>query len=239
MNNKKCIICDWEGENFENDNWHNGVVCPKCKIKVRHRLLVATLKNYSDHKELCFENIVYNKSIIHFSPELAISNYINKLAKEFIKADLTRNDCIKVDMLDMSIFTDNRFDLAIACDILEHVNDDIKAMKELYRIIKPDGYVILSVPQLDPPAITDEDPTITDEKIRNERFGQKDHVRIYGDDFPLRLESVGFEVTIIDENNFSPETALNYGLKPLSLSSHPLVTNYRKIYFAKKIVKIY
>jgi SAM-dependent methyltransferase len=231
---KKCIICDWEGVKFDDDNWHNGVVCPNCKIKVRHRLLIATLKNYSNHEELSYTRIGYNKNIIHFSPERSISNYVSKLAKEFIKADLTREDCFKVNMMNMSIFPDNRFDLAIACDILEHVDDDIIAMKELHRIIKPDGYAILSVPQLDPPAMTDEDPTITDEKIRIQRFGQKDHVRIYGDDFRWRLELVGFKVTVIDENNFSPEVVSKYGLKPLTLSSHPLVTNYRRIYFAKK-----
>ena len=41
---------------------------------------------------------------------------------------------------------------------------------------------------------TDEDPSITDPKERSERFGQHDHVRIYGRDYRMRVEREGFHV---------------------------------------------
>ncbi len=42
-------------------------------------------------------------------------------------------------------FEDNSFDLVTAFDLLEHL-DDKKALTEFYRIIKPNGYLILTVP---------------------------------------------------------------------------------------------
>lgn len=40
------------------------------------------------------------------------------------------------------------FDLVIAADVIEHLKDDIRALKELKRILKPQGSVLLSVPNL-------------------------------------------------------------------------------------------
>lgn len=41
---------------------------------------------------------------------------------------------------------DESFDLLCALDLLEHVEDDIGAIKEFHRILKPGGYLILTVP---------------------------------------------------------------------------------------------
>lgn|SRR5208337_471698 len=43
-----------------------------------------------------------------------------------------------------------------------------------------------------------EDPSITDPRERERRFGQFDHVRIYGPDYPQRLAAGGFEVEVLD-----------------------------------------
>src|SRR5687767_6622160 len=43
-------------------------------------------------------------------------------------------------------FRENSFDLVVAMDILEHVKDDSLALNEIYRVLKPGGRIIATVP---------------------------------------------------------------------------------------------
>ena len=78
------------------------------------------------------------------------------------------------------------YDFILCNHVLEHIIDDEKAMKELYRVLKRWDrylqYLNMSNKQ------TFEDFTITDPKERNKAFGQYDHVRVYGMDFLKGLE---------------------------------------------------
>ena len=44
---------------------------------------------------------------------------------------------------------DAAFDLAVALDVLEHVRDDDRALRELARVIAPGGRLLVTVPQYD------------------------------------------------------------------------------------------
>lgn len=48
--------------------------------------------------------------------------------------------------LDKLNFSDNSFELVTLLEVLEHVNDDMKGLKEVYRILKPEGIFFISVP---------------------------------------------------------------------------------------------
>src|SRR5690554_7990137 len=86
-------------------------------------------------------------------------------------------------------------------------------MKELYRVLKPDGMAILQIPQDLSREKTFEDHSITDKKERAIIFGQYDHVRIYGRDYFEKLRSVGFEVIEEDyTNKIAPEFVEKYRL---------------------------
>lgn len=137
-------------------------------------------------------------------------------------------------MCNMHEVPDSFFDLVIACDVLDHVADDSKAMSEIHRVLTDNGYVILTVPQKGNLSTKLEDSTITDSDERERIFGQHDHLRIYGDDFKFFLESVGFSGIIVDENNFPTTMVRKNVLFPPKLSNHPLATNYRKVYFGQK-----
>ena len=78
---------------------------------------------------------------------------------------------------------------------MEHVENDIKAMSEIYRVLKPGGWAIIQSPQDYSRQDTLEDPTITDPKERERIYWQDDHVRLYGLDYGKRLEKAGFTVT--------------------------------------------
>jgi ubiquinone/menaquinone biosynthesis C-methylase UbiE len=99
---------------------------------------------------------------------------------------------------------DDSFDIVYCSHVLEHVDDDRRAMRELCRVLRPDGWAILMVPITTDRTV--EDPSISDPQERLRLFGQKDHVRRYGPDFVDRLREAGFAVETIRPDDFlSPE----------------------------------
>src|SRR5690606_19858714 len=120
---------------------------------------------------------------------------------DYVSADLDPRKAMTQQDITNTSFENDTFDLIFCAHVLEHIPDDMKAMRELLRILKPGGLAILQVPIKDffnGMAIdkTYEDPGITDPKERERVFGQRDHVRIYGRDFKDRLENAGFKVSV-------------------------------------------
>ena len=154
----------------------------------RHRLLWIYLERETDF---------FNKKIkvLHFAPEAAFYERLKKLKNISYKTiDLNSPLAdIKADICNLPIKNDS-YDFILCNHVLEHVLDDKKAMKELYRILKKGGTGIFQVPLNMSNKKTYEDFTITDPRERNKAFGQYDHVRVYGMDFFERLENVGFKV---------------------------------------------
>jgi len=110
-------------------------------------------------------------------------------------------------------FEDSSYDLIFCNHVLEHIPDDLQAMKELYRVLKKGGILIAQVPLEATRDLTFEDDSITDKAQRTEIFGQYDHVRIYGKDYYQRLETVGFKTERIDMlKTLSPEEIEKYAL---------------------------
>lgn len=105
---------------------------------------------------------------------------------------------IRADITDIP-FEDNYFDAILCNHVLEHVPDDHKAMNELYRVLKPSGWATMQVPIKLSLDNTYEDFSIDTPEGREKAFGQKDHVRLYGKDYPQKLFKAGFTV---DENDF-------------------------------------
>ena len=154
----------------------------------RHRLLWLYLQNETDF----FEK---KMKVLHFAPEAAFLKKFKKLKNisyDTIDLDSPLAD-IKADICDLPIKNDS-YDFILCNHVLEHILDDEKAMKELYRVLKKGGTGIFQVPLNMSNKQTYEDFTITDPKERNKAFGQYDHVRVYGMDFFERLKNVGFKV---------------------------------------------
>ena len=119
---------------------------------------------------------------------------------------------VKADILDLP-FESNLFDVVLCNHVLEHIEDDHKAMSELYRVMKPGGWGIFQIPQDLSLEQSYEDFSITDPQERARHFGQYDHVRIYGKDYFDRLRNVGFAVKEIDYSSLlSPELVDRYCL---------------------------
>jgi len=229
----QCNVCGWNGRVLSSDSWHPHTICPGCSSQVRHRLLFAAVTTIANIRT---EALVQGKRVLHFAPEAVVSKLLGARASQYVTADIDRDTVdMRLDMCNMSGIPDNAFDLVVACDVLEHVPDDSAALREIYRVLSTHGWTILTIPQKDHLPTKYEDPTISTPEERKLAFGQEDHLRIYGDDFGMFLESHGFTVTVVDEHSFDSPLVKKHVLFPPVLSNHPLATNYRKIYFAQKM----
>ena len=149
--------------------------------------------------------------IVDFAPVRCLSALIRKKLQKhpgtYRTADLFDPEVDdKVDLMDMAIYNDGQFDFFICSHVLEHVADDRKALRELFRILAPGGSGILMVPIALDVDVVDEDPTVTDEAERWRRFGQHDHVRLYSKQgFVERIRQAGFDVTELGGDHFGSE----------------------------------
>ena len=189
------------------ENPRENVLSPSTLSLERHRLLWLYLKEGTNF----FKR---TQKVLHFAPEQAFY----KRFRDMHGLDYTTTDLnspladVKADICDLP-FADDSFDIILCNHVLEHIPDDRKAMKELYRVMKPGGWGIFQVPQDLKREHTFEDDTITDKKERARIFGQYDHVRIYGRDYFERLRSVGFKVEEVDyTSKLSPEEIERYRL---------------------------
>ncbi len=174
------------------ENQRENVLSPSTLSLERHRLLWLYLKN---------ETVLFTEDlkVLHFAPEQAFYKRFRKLKNlDYTTTDLNSPLAdVKADICDLP-FDDNTYDFILCNHVLEHIPDDTKAMKELYRILKPGGTAILQIPQDLKREKTFEDNSITSRKERAMIFGQYDHVRVYGRDYFDKLRNIGFKVEEVD-----------------------------------------
>jgi SAM-dependent methyltransferase len=228
----QCNACGWRGRTLASDSWHPYTKCPRCRSRVRHRLLCAALEYLDRFKATA---LVHGKRVLHFAPEPQVSCWLRNRAAQYVTSDPAMEGVdLRLDLCRMADVPDGAYDLTVACDVLEHVADDSTALREIHRILAPLGWAILTVPQQDGLAAKYEDPALTTPEARTQAFGQRDHLRIYGDDFVYFVEAHGFTVAAVDEHSFDPALARRLVLYPPIPSIRPLATNHRKVFFARR-----
>jgi len=185
----------------------------------RHRQMWLYLQNETDF-------FTAKLKVLHIAPEQEFLRKFKKMKNlEYTSADLFSPIVdVKADILDLP-FEDNTYDVIICNHVLEHIVDDRKAMSELYRVMKPNGWGIVQVPMKNSLETTFEDFTITDPKERQKHFGQYDHVRWYGMDYFDRLKSVGFEA----EANFYSQKFSDADIKRFGLNKNEILPIVRKL----------
>ena len=207
-NQVECPICGNHYRKFlpyGRINPRLNALCPSCLSLERHRLIWLYLKEKTNFFSAQLD-------VLHIAPEPCFMKRFDKQhGEKYITADI-ESPLAKVKMdIHQIPFSENIFDVVICNHVLEHVQDDIKAMSEIRRVLKPGGWAIMQVPFFSPvPDVTFEDTTITDPQEREKFFGQNDHVRMFGKDYSKRIERAGLKAVEDDFAKVQPE---KYGLQ--------------------------
>ena len=193
----ECPVCEKSFRKFlsygSNVASRDNVLCPYDLTLERHRLMWLYLKRKSDF--FTKPNI----KVMHIAPEQCF----HKRFKNQKNLDYTTGDLLSpiadlhFDLHDIPL-PDNQYEVIFCNHVMEHVEDDLRCMQELYRIMKPGGWGIMQVPIDSNRDTTYEDKSITSPEEREKHFWQYDHVRLYGTNYPKRLEEAGFKVEAID-----------------------------------------
>jgi len=183
--------------------------CPKCESLERHRLLWM----YFDNKTNLYQKPL---RLLHIAPETIFYNHFIKQSNiDYYPADKFNKmypaGTHYIDVLDIKM-PDESFDVIICNHVFQYIEEDMKAMKELHRVLKKGGWAIMQVPINKQLEKTFEDPTITDPVEREKAFGLKDHVRFYAMDYADKLRAAGFSVKVDDYTaSFSEQDNFKYG----------------------------
>lgn len=211
-NKVECPVCERSFSKFlsyGSDVAHReNVLCPYDLTLERHRLMWIYLKNHSDF-------FTANKlDVLHIAPEQCFYSTFRKQKNlNYLTGDLVSPLADLHFDLHQIPLENNRFDIIFCNHVLEHVDDALQCMEELYRVMKPGGWGIMQVPQDFARDNTYEDPTITSPEDREKHFWQKDHVRLFGKDYPDWLKKAGFTVAEFDKKaHYSKEIINRYRL---------------------------
>ena len=112
--------------------------CPQYGSREHHRLTQLWIGKDGGNK-------LARKRILHFAPEKAIVPQMrdNPL---YEAADLHQTGVTHRVDITQAALPDASCDVVIAHHLLEHVDNDRQALRELFRLLKPGGLAVLSVP---------------------------------------------------------------------------------------------
>jgi SAM-dependent methyltransferase len=165
--------------------------CPRCNSLERHRLLSLYLQSRNLFRE--------RLRVLHVAPEDCLQPLLERAPNlTYVSMDRSAGSAMVATDLTRLAFRDDAFDVILCSHVLEHIPDDGRAMRELYRVLRPGGWAILQVPEDASRERTYEDWSVTDPAERERVFGQWDHVRLYGRDYPERLREAGFAVDVVE-----------------------------------------
>lgn len=183
------------------------IICPGCASNDRDRLVYLALQA----PQL---QLLPAKKILHIAPEPALVGFLQKnqqldgntyiMGVKYHEGFYYDNNIQLIDLTALE-FDDHMFDLLICNHVLEHIADDDRAMREIFRVVKPEGKAILQVPWSPLLEKTYENEAIIKPKDRETHFGQFDHVRLYGKDYAAKLMKTGFIIDQLGINDLAPK----------------------------------
>ena len=198
-----CILCENVIDHFLVDpNINKPKYCPHCRSYNRTRLTYYHLEQYGllQRPEL---------NVLHVAPHASIENKLRGIFGErYVTCDLVRMDVDYRQDLTAMTFADNEFDLIIMNHVLEHIDADEKALKELHRILAVGGalHLMVQINRSNPhsryhPAEQRKPPA---------EFSPQDHIREYAWDVVPKLEQCGFSVNVIEYSKLLSKELRDY-----------------------------
>lgn len=220
----ECPICQRQYSKFlpygRGNSARDNALCPGCLSLERHRLMWLYLQRKKDFFQKPLK-------VLHVAPEYCFIRRFEALPHlDYITADL-ESPLAKVKMdIHQIPFPENSFDVVFCNHVLEHVEDHVKAMTELYRVLRPGGWAIIQSPQQMERFETYEDKSITDPREREKHFLQSDHYRIFGRNYAEELRKGGF---MVYEDRFVMDTLRQDEVKRFALPADEIIYDCRKL----------
>ena len=212
-NNFNCNICSTSLRSFIILP-NNDTLCPNCGSLKRNRRLWSLLES---------DFLVPNSTILDFSPSRCLYRKMKKIENINYKSTDLSGDFIADNQFDITHLdlASSSLDLVVCYHILEHIDNDAKAMQELFRVMKPGAKALIQTPFKDGEIY--ENDTVTSSEDRLIHFGQEDHVRVYSvSGLKKRLRNSGFDVEVktnFDQNEyngFDENESILIAYKPLN-----------------------
>lgn len=198
-----CILCDKIIDGFIVDpNINKPKFCPNCRSYNRTRMTYYHLEKngFLGRPDL---------KVLHVAPHSSIEPRLrSKFASGYTTCDLVRDDVDSQQNLTAMTFGDRVFDLIIMNHVLEHIDEDEKALKELNRILVDDGCLHLMVQINRSRQHTCYHPDELNKPISE--FAPMDHFREYAWDILEKLEKCGFATDVIDYTKLLSKEQLEY-----------------------------
>ena len=187
-----CPWCEYKGpfrDHVDANARREHAQCPRCLSKERHRLQFLALG------ELAKRPRVTSDRVLHCAPEPFLARALRQQYTNYESADLYAQGVDhRVDLRDLP-FEDARYDLVFASHVLEHIDDDRAAVREIHRVLRPGGIAILPVPIMGEVTVEYDEPN-------DDEAG---HVRAPGVDYFERYRDVFAEVEVFSSEDFGEE----------------------------------
>ncbi|OAB59126.1 hypothetical protein AY600_06635 [Phormidium willei BDU 130791] len=227
--NGTCAVCG-HSQKFEkaNRSLREGYRCNNCKASLRYQgqaealVKLYSLNRSSSLAELCqeenFQELNVYEPGITGSFRTVFQENLKHYTTSFYWDDVPSGEYhnnIQCQDLENLTHPDNEFDLIITSDIFEHIRHPWIAFKEVYRVLKPGGYHVFSIPvQFPLPKQTiyrvdvsgPEDIHLLEPRYHGDGRGNSCIVYTdFGADIVDSLKDIGYDVKLWKLDNPHPE----------------------------------
>jgi len=217
-----CPVCRSHLRRFIHSPYHPevGGLCPVCWSLSRQRMAWLFL---DDHPELFEANPC---RVLHVAPEEVLERRFRACpGVDYLSIDLASPRAMQLMDVTALELDDASTDVIFCSHVLEHVQDDHKALREFFRVLRPGGGLVLMIPHSTELATTLEDPSVVTSEDRYRVYGWYDHVRLYGMDAIDRIRQAGFEVdrvTVADLVDDRQAERMGLGQQAVFLARRPV-----------------
>lgn len=191
----------------------NEYLCPECHSSDRDRMIISFLQKIN--LSMAAEG---ETKVLQIAPAAVIEWWILCYCPQvqYESTDLFMNGVtFRSDIQNMAEVADRSYDLIICSHVLEHVQDDRKALSEMKRILKDDGGIVFLVP-IDLSVDTIDEEWGCSEAENWRRFGQGDHCRKYNKAGLMERLEEQFYVHSLGKEYFGEEVFRQCGLTDTS-----------------------
>ncbi|MFC1812286.1 methyltransferase domain-containing protein [Thermodesulfobacteriota bacterium] len=231
MKNCMCNVCGWQGKHFIKKEDYLATFCPYCRSQNFERAIAAKLQQMT---EVNWSIFIKKSQILRFGPKESFSEILIKSTKNYLDATLFNEAVnLSLDVSKVSLMRDKSFDLIVAADYLEHLCDIEKGINEMYRLLRPNGKIIVTVWQeIKIDGAFNKNNSQKKTEIEHS-FKKSKHIRPLDGDLTYKLKNAGFIVKEIDILSLEDDLVKKYDLLfHSSDKAHNLIK--RRIYYGER-----